>query len=180
MVMLNNPTLIRREIDHQQRAVRDGHPTRRQIDRINAELARTQTARSRLIEGYQEGFMDLAELRQQIPRVRQRELALQEQLKNLDARLADADRYWQTQENLDSFVERPRTAADTLSVPQRQRVLRLLVKQVEISADKIVIKHSISVPEGTPLWIIFCVGGVQAPPRSINLSWKGKCESSGH
>jgi site-specific DNA recombinase len=146
--MLNNPMLIRREIDRRQRAARDGHPTRRQIDRIKAELLRVQTARSRLIEAYQEGFMDLAELRQRIPRVRQRELALQEQLKNLEARLAGADRYLQLQENLDSFVERLRTTADTLSVPERQRVLRLLVKQVEISADKIVIKHSIPVPDG--------------------------------
>ena len=148
MAILNNPTLIQQEIDRRQRAVRDGHPTRRQIDRMNAELSRAQTARSRLIEAYQEGFMDLAELRQRIPRVRQRELALQEQLKNLEARLAGAARYLQLQENLDSFVERLRTAADTMSVPERQRVLRLLVKQIEISADEIVIKHSIPVPDG--------------------------------
>jgi site-specific DNA recombinase len=148
MALLKEPALIHQEIDRRQRIIREGHPTARQRDRIVAELTRVQRARSRLIEAYQEGFMDLAELRQRMPRVRQRELALREQLKTLEAHLAGAERYLQLQENLETFLERLRTAAETLSVPDRQRVLRLLVKHVEISTDKIVIKHSIPVPDG--------------------------------
>jgi len=119
-------------------------------EHLTAELSRVRSARSRLIEAYQEGFMELGELRQRIPKLRQRELALQGQVEALDVQAADAERHVQLSENLESFLESLHASSQTLSIPDRQRVLRLVVKQVEIGSDTVVIKHSIPVSGTDP------------------------------
>src|SRR5271165_134068 len=49
-------------------------------------------------------------------------------------------------ESVMSFLSRLRSSAETLDISERQRVLRLLVKEVLVGDDKIVIRHSIPMP----------------------------------
>jgi len=59
-------------------------------------------------------------------------------------------------ENLTAFLARLHGTADTLSVMEWQRIVRLVVKDVMIGDDTITIRHSISVSQ-------------QAPPQAGNL-----------
>jgi site-specific DNA recombinase len=43
-----------------------------------------------------------------------------------------------------------RSAAETLSVIERQKIVRLLVKDVLVGEDVITIRHSIPIPSGLP------------------------------
>lgn len=98
MALLTDPSLIRQEIARRQQALRTTQPAVNKKERLVAEFHRVQSARSRLIEAYQEGFMDLAELRQRVPKLRQRERALQAQAEALDMEAVNAERYLQLQE----------------------------------------------------------------------------------
>ena len=51
-------------------------------------------------------------------------------------------------ETLSAFLTRLRAAAETLDILERQRIVRLLVKEVLVSDDTIVIRHCIPVPSG--------------------------------
>src|SRR5258708_31105944 len=51
-------------------------------------------------------------------------------------------------ETLTAFLARLRSAAETLSVIERQRIVRLLVKDVLVGEDTITIRHSIPIPSG--------------------------------
>ena len=51
--------------------------------------------------------------------------------------------FWRIAETLTAFLERLRSNADTLDIGQRQRIMRLLVKEVIVGKDLITIKHSI-------------------------------------
>jgi site-specific DNA recombinase len=53
-------------------------------------------------------------------------------------------------ETLTAFLERLRSSAETLSVGERQRIVRLVVKDVLVGDDTITIRHSISLPPGPP------------------------------
>jgi site-specific DNA recombinase len=53
-------------------------------------------------------------------------------------------------ETLTAFLARLHGAADTLSVIERQRIVRLVVKDVLIGEDTITIRHSIPVSQGAP------------------------------
>ena len=53
-------------------------------------------------------------------------------------------------ETLTAFLARLRSAAETLSVLERQKIVRLLVKEVLVGEDMITIRHSIPIPSGAP------------------------------
>ena len=83
-----------------------------------------------------------------IPELRTGETALRQQIDALDAQLADRDVYLTLADNLEDFLASLRNKAATATVAERQRVLRLLVKNVLVGPDKITIRHSIPVHHG--------------------------------
>ena len=103
-----------------------------------------------MISAYQEELITIDELRARIPDLRARETSLRTQIDALDSQLADRQAYLKLADDLEGFLAGLRTSADTADVPQRQRVLRLLVKDVLIGPEKITIRHRIPVREHTP------------------------------
>src|SRR5207249_11519331 len=75
-----------------------------------------------------------------------RATTVQAQLATLEAELLDAETYVALAESLEGFLAKLHDAAQSLEVADRQRVLRLVVKEVRVAPDSIVIKHSIPVP----------------------------------
>jgi site-specific DNA recombinase len=63
----------------------------------------------------------------------------------LDAQLADRQVYLTLADNLEHFLTTLRDKTSTATLTERQRLLRLLVKDVHIGPDKIAIRHSIPV-----------------------------------
>jgi site-specific DNA recombinase len=92
---------------------------------------------------YQEELLSLDELRVRMPPLRQREQAMQAELQAINNQTADRAAYLKLAETLTVFLERLRTNAQTLDIGQRQRIMRLLVKEVIVGKDLITIKHSI-------------------------------------
>jgi site-specific DNA recombinase len=141
--LLEDPTLVRQELDRRIEERHRSSPTQKQKDRLKREVARYHRAMARLIEAYQEELISLEELRARIPELRGKENAATAQLEALEAQLIDQDVYLKLAESLESFLGRLLEHAQTLSVEERQKVLRLLVKEVQIDEDRVVIKHSI-------------------------------------
>ena len=56
--------------------------------------------------------------------------------------------YLRLAETLTTFLTRLRSSADALDISERQRVLRLLVKEILVGDDKIVIRYCIPLPTG--------------------------------
>src|SRR4029077_18158805 len=53
-------------------------------------------------------------------------------------------------ETLTAFLVRLRSNAETLDVAERQRIVRLVVKEVLVGENDITIRHSIPIPSGSP------------------------------
>ena len=68
---------------------------------------------------------------------------LRGQIDALDAQAADRDAYLKLAGDLEGFLAQLRGNAATATVEDRQRVLRLLVKDVLIGPEKITIRHRI-------------------------------------
>ena len=90
-------------------------------------------------------MISLDDLRSRMPELRTRETTLRQQIDALDTQLADREVYLTLADNLEDFLTRLRGNAATATIAERQRVLRLLVKDVHISPDKITIRHSIPI-----------------------------------
>ena len=100
-----------------------------------------------MIEAFPEQLITIDELRARMPDLRARETNLRSQIDALDAQLADREVYLKLADDLEGFLAQLRTNADTANVHERQRVLRLLVKDVLIGPEKITIRHRIPVRE---------------------------------
>ena len=80
---------------------------------------------------------------------RRREQADDAELQAIVDQSADRAAYLRLAETLTTFLTRLRSSADVLDISERQRVLRLLVKDILVSDDKIIIRHSIPLPTGS-------------------------------
>src|SRR3954453_22172867 len=140
---LTDPTLIRAEIYRRLDQLRTADPTTAQRHRLDQALAKTSAAITRMIKAYQEDLISLDELRERMPELRSRKTSLRTQLDALAARPVDREAYLKLAENLEGFLARLHSNAATATVPERQRVLRLLVKDVLIGPERITIRHCI-------------------------------------
>ena len=100
----------------------------------------------RLLTAYQEDLLSLDELRRRMPGLRQREQSLQGELQALRDRTAEEAAMLRLSETLASFLKRLRETAESLDIAGRQKILRLLVKEVLVDKDSITIRHSIPIP----------------------------------
>ena len=141
--LLTDPSLIRTEIDKRLTQIRTADPATAQRKRLDDALAKTTSAITRLIGAYQEDLLSLDELRARMPELRTRQTSLRHQAQALDAQLTDREIYLKLAENLEDFLATLRKSATTAAAGDRQRVMRLLVREVLVSPGKIVIRHSI-------------------------------------
>jgi site-specific DNA recombinase len=172
--LLANPALIRAEIDRRLNQLRTADPTTVQQQRLEQALTKASASINRLIKAYQEELISLEELRERMPELRSRETSLRSQLDTLAAHLVDRDAYLKLATNLEDFLARLHSNAGTATVPEQQRVLRLLVKDVLISSDRIVIRHSIPTSGSTTTPTMKTAEGDtdEEPSPSCPLRWR--------
>ncbi len=141
--LLEDPALIQAELTRRVEAARTSHPAKHHQDRIERELLQAQRRLERLLTAYQEDLLSLDELRRRMPELRQRETRLKAELESLGAQLADQATYLRLAHTLGEFLEHLRNQAQNLDVLERQRIVRLLLKEVVVGQDSITIRHSI-------------------------------------
>ena len=163
--LLEDPTLIQQELDRRLAAARASDPTKKREQGLQRELTHVGKGIERLLSAYQEDLLSLEQLRERMPTLRQREQRLRAELQGIADQANDRAAFLRLAETLTAFLARLRSAADTLDVIERQRIVRLVVKEVLIGDDTITIRHSIPVPSGPPQ-----NGGPPPPGRSQNQS----------
>jgi site-specific DNA recombinase len=147
--LLADPALIRAEITRRLDAARTADPATRQRNQLQAALAKATASVTAMIEAFSEQLITIDELRARMPHLRARETSLRSQLGALDAQTADRDAYLTLADDLESFLAQLRGNAATATVEDRQRVLRLLVKDILIGPEKITIRHRIPARPGS-------------------------------
>ena len=106
---------------------------------------------TRLLDAYQEELLSLEDLRPRMTELSKRAKAAELELGVLEASAEDEQRYLKIAESVEGFLGRLQTTADTLGIEERQKVLRLLVKEILVDHETITIRHSIPVTDrGTP------------------------------
>jgi site-specific DNA recombinase len=149
MQLFEDPNLIRNEINRRVQEARNSNPAKVRKETLVNEMARIKNRIERLLDAYQEGIVQLPELRGRVHGLRKRESALTSELQSIESRMVDEEMYLQLVGRIDDFLSRIRQSAESLNVLDRQKILRLVVKEVLVSGDTVTIKHSIPT---TPLF----------------------------
>ena len=159
--LLEDGTLIQAEIDRRKETARNTDPRRQRNEALRNEQARLGKNVERLVTAYQEGLLNLEQLRQRLPELNKKSQAVESELRSLETAAMDQTRYLQLAESLEGFRTKLRVRAKTLDVGERQQILRLLVKEILVDANSLTIRHSIPIPQISP-------GSSNAqPPNSV-------------
>ena len=148
--LLEEPALIQQELDRRLAAARSSDPTKKREQNLQRELTQVGKGMERLLNAYQEELLSIEQLRDRMPGLRQRQQTLRAELQAIADQANDRTVFLRLAETLTAFLARLRSAAETLSVIERQRIVRLLVKEVLVGEDTITIRHSIPIPSGPP------------------------------
>jgi site-specific DNA recombinase len=171
--LLEDPALIQQELDRRLAAARTADPTRKREQSLQRELSQVDKGIERLLTAYQEELLSLEQLRERMPMLRQRQQALRAELQAITDQANDGAAFLRLAETLTAFLTRLRSAAESLSVMERQKIVRLLVKEILVSEDTITIRHSIPIPSAPPQ-----NGGSQALNGQNYLLCKGRDDST--
>jgi site-specific DNA recombinase len=144
--LLEDPRLIQNELERRLMAAREADPTKRRDEALRRDLVRIRKAIDRLLTAYQEGLLPIEELRERMPELRRREQASNAELQAIADQSVTRAAYLRLAETLNTFLTRLRSSAGALDVSERQRIMRLLVKEVLVGDDKIIIRHCIPLP----------------------------------
>jgi site-specific DNA recombinase len=144
--LIEDPALISTELDRRLDAARAAEPTKRRQETLERELTRVSKSIERLVTAYQEELLSLDELRNRMPELRAREQGMRAELQAILVQATDRVSFLRLAETLTYFLQRLHQSAESLEIIDRQRVVRLLVKEVLVDDDAITIRHSISMP----------------------------------
>ena len=148
--LLEDPGLIQSELNRRLETAKNTDPLRRRTDSLQKERMRLANRMERLGTAYQEDLISLDELRHRMPELRKQENAVQSEVESLETAAADQTRYLLLADTFADFCEKIRARANTIDVSERQKILRLLVKEVLVGKDSITIRHSIPIPRSGP------------------------------
>jgi len=82
-------------------------------------------------------LVSLDQLRERMPLLRQREQTLRHELNALVEQTRDRAAHLHLAETLSAFMTRLRASAKTLDIVERQRIVRLLVKEVLVNSPTV-------------------------------------------
>ena len=150
LALLENPDLVQGEITRRLEAANDTTDVRQRTDSLQGELARITTRMRRLLDAYQDEVMTLEELRERKTPLQARQRAIQSELRALKAAELDRGARLSLAETTERFLGRLRKGAKSLSLAERQRIVRLLVREVRVGKDEVTICHSVPVPTSPP------------------------------
>jgi site-specific DNA recombinase len=117
---------------------------------LRRDHTRLEKNMDRLLTAYQEGLVSLDQLRSRMPELRKKQQAVQAEWQSLEAAATDDTQCLRLVKTLADFCAQLRLRADTLEVTERQKILRLLVKEVVVDRDTLTIRHSIRIPNVGP------------------------------
>jgi site-specific DNA recombinase len=158
--LLEDPSLIQEELDRRLETAKNADPLKQREGQLQRDRARMAKNMDRLLMAYQEDLVSLEQLRDRMPELRKKEQTIQAELRSLETAAADQTKYLRLVETLSDFNTRLRARASMLDVAERQKVLRLLVKEILVGRDTVTIRHSIRIPNCGP-----DSGGAPRPPH---------------
>jgi site-specific DNA recombinase len=146
--LLEESALVRAELQRRRNESMRRNPLQQRRQRLQQDLQRVGQQIDKLLDAYQEGLLGLAELRQRMPGLRKKQSAAQKELEGAHWQaLADAQ-LQQLDQSLESFLGRLKQSAKNLGVAEKQKIIRLLVKEVLVEKDAITVRHCIPLSSG--------------------------------
>ena len=141
--LLRTPQLIQAELERRRTESLNSSAVQQRQEQVSRELTRLGQQMDKLLDAYQEGLIALADLRKRSPEIKKKLGALEQEQQNLKVRAVEDKRWIEVSNSMETFLGRLNETAQTMAPVERQKLLRLLVKQITVGKDLITVHHSI-------------------------------------
>jgi len=142
--LLRNPELIETEIKRRSAEDPALHRTAERKKSLCREQTRLLASRNKLLDAYTDGeCLTLDELKKRMNVLNQQLQQVGKEQAILETRTADEERIKQGRLTLAKFAESLDNSSSSLSIEEKQQVVRALIDEIEIFEDHIKIKHCI-------------------------------------
>jgi site-specific DNA recombinase len=147
--LLEKPELIGAELERRRQESLKSDPLERRRGQLTQDLKRVEEQIDKLLDAYQEGLLPLGQLRQRMPELRRQQQTAEKELDATRWQALMTERTKELEQSLESFVGRMRHSAQCLNVSERQKVVRLLIKEIIVEVDnRITIRHCLPLMGG--------------------------------
>jgi site-specific DNA recombinase len=143
--LLKAPELVRAEIERRMEESLGSDPMQQRKIRLEGEFKRTGSQLDKLLDAYQEDLIGLADLRSRAPELRRRQAAIEKELEAVALQALEKTRLRQLNASMENFLATLHQSAKTLQIVERQKIIRLVVKQIIVNRDTLTIQHSIPI-----------------------------------
>jgi len=145
--LLEDKKLIEEELQRRVETTQSSSPGVRRLEALNRENARLEKAINRLLDAYQAELVTMDELRPRLEDLRKKQQSAQTELRQIENQKYDNDRYLKLANTMTDFLGKLQSSANTLNIADRQKIVRLLVKEIRVDDDTITLKHAIPITE---------------------------------
>ena len=118
-----------------------------QLKRLDSALNSNERERTRLLDAYQAGPLDLNELTRRTATLTARRDQLAKEKTTLAHRSAELATENRLRRRLAGFAEQIATSLDDLDIDGRRRLLRLVVERIRVTGWRVEIQHKIPLPD---------------------------------
>jgi site-specific DNA recombinase len=143
--LLNEPELVRAEIDRRIQENLSSDPVQQRKLRLEREFKRIGSQLDKLLDAYQEDLIGLTDLRTRVPELRRKQTAIEKELQGVALQALEKTRLTQLNASIENFLTVLHRSAKNLDVLERQKIVRLVIKQVIVKDEALTIQHSIPV-----------------------------------
>jgi len=141
--LLRTPQLIQAELERRRIESLNSSAVQQRQEQVSRELTRLGQQMDKLLDAYQEGLIALADLRKRSPEIKKKLGALEREQQDLKLRAVEDKRWIEMSNSMETFLGRLNQTAQTMTPIERQKLLRMLVKQITVGKDLITVHHSI-------------------------------------
>jgi site-specific DNA recombinase len=139
--LLSAPDLLKARYDDVQDAPALQGPEAREQERLARRMQALEREGQRLVDAYQAGAIELAELQDRRQRIDDHGRLLRERLGELQQQRADHEQDLRLQQGLDAFCASVRDALAEPSFAVKQQVLRLVVDRIVVDDTTLTVHH---------------------------------------
>ena len=139
--LLSDPARVRREYESRSRGIRKkaGRPA----EQLTRSIGSVRRGITRLIDSYQEGFLDREEFEPRIRAAKERLAKLELETKAAVDRESEAQEVRTAIDQLESFGSRIRDGLQDADWATRREIMRSLIRKVEVGTDAIRIEYKV-------------------------------------
>ena len=146
MSILRDPKLVETEIERRLAENLDNKQITARKMSLHREQTQLVSSRNKLLDAYTEGAcLSLEELKKRMHILNQKTQQIQRELSVIDSQTNDVEKIKESRLTLEKFAESLDNSSTSLSVEEKQKVIRALIHEIVIHENSINIRHCIPI-----------------------------------